>query len=291
MCKCNKLTKNIYFQNNKQEEGQQMDESLGETIRLGTLLMLLSVPGLMSANDIKTRLPSSNITSQNVIKALDDIQNEQKVYNGYTTLQISNILARTLYMEARNQGEIGIDAVASVILNRAGGEIKNFPSVCLKKSQFSCWNKIKNKDAKHYTITIPISVLRKNNKDSEMWTYCQFVAGQMLNNEFKSTIGLRNSYHTTSVNPDWSSSMKNVVVIGKHKFGYLPEHNGYSKKKKDINKKPNSKIIAYKIKKGDVLGKIALDHNVTIKEILELNKHLIKNQNKIKVGEVIYIPS
>lgn len=55
-----------------------------------------------------------------------------------------DILARTLFGEARNQGKEGMEAVACVVLNRArapGWWGHSLISVCLKRSQFSCWNK------------------------------------------------------------------------------------------------------------------------------------------------------
>lgn len=54
-----------------------------------------------------------------------------------------DVLARTLWGEARNQTDGGIKAVACVILNRAkdpGWWGKDILSVCLKPYQFSCWN-------------------------------------------------------------------------------------------------------------------------------------------------------
>lgn len=54
-----------------------------------------------------------------------------------------DILARTIWAEARNQGRPGMTAVACVILNRAanpGWWGHDILSVCLARQQFSCWN-------------------------------------------------------------------------------------------------------------------------------------------------------
>lgn len=54
----------------------------------------------------------------------------------------AEVLARTLYAEARNGGAVGMSHVAHVILNRAnnprwwGNSVR---AVCLAKMQFSCW--------------------------------------------------------------------------------------------------------------------------------------------------------
>jgi N-acetylmuramoyl-L-alanine amidase len=77
----------------------------------------------------------------------------QKTANAATTdiTQMSDIdiLARTIYGEARGEKIGGMEAVASVVINRVKrAEKKNgrywwgnsVRDVCLKKWQFSCWN-------------------------------------------------------------------------------------------------------------------------------------------------------
>ena len=61
-----------------------------------------------------------------------------------------DVLARTIWGEARGEGKEGMEAVASVILNRT--EIakrldgywwgNTIIQVCQKPYQFSCWNKL-----------------------------------------------------------------------------------------------------------------------------------------------------
>ena len=60
----------------------------------------------------------------------------------------AGIIADTLYMEARSEGERGQRAVATVIYNRAHGKAENMESVCLKPKQFSCWNGKASKSVK-----------------------------------------------------------------------------------------------------------------------------------------------
>ncbi len=61
----------------------------------------------------------------------------------YINPQDQDILARTLWGEARNEGFQGMQAVANVIINRK--KSRRWPnsvrSVCLQKKQFSAWNK------------------------------------------------------------------------------------------------------------------------------------------------------
>ena len=274
-----------------------MNEGIGDFLRLGTLLALLAVPGIMKADDIEENLPkASEVTAQTVTNAISKVDAAAKTYGGYTASQASNILARTLYMEARSQGTTGMDAVASVILNRAGGKAEKMPYVCLKPSQFSCWNDIDNKDSKNYTVKIPKGAAKKG-KDQTAWTYCQELAGKLLSENFKSTVGNRNSYHTTAVTPKWDSKMKDKKTIGKHIFGYLPENDGYraakTTKKQVVQKKtevPTQKTTPYVVKDGDILSRIALRNKTTVNKILAVNPKLKNNPNFLKVGSTINIP-
>lgn len=54
-------------------------------------------------------------------------------------------LARTIYGEARGEGQQGMIAIANVVMNRVNSGITwwgdDIESVCKKPWQFSCWNK------------------------------------------------------------------------------------------------------------------------------------------------------
>lgn len=276
---------NVDFFIEQKEIMENVDESLGDTIRLGALLTFLAVPGIVEAKNIQDNLPKNNITSSIVKDAYKKASSKEK-YGEYTSIQAANIIAKTLFNEARSEGKNGIDAVASVILNRGESNSQNYPGVCLRKKQFSCWNNIKVNPST-YKVTIPISVA-KSKKEAEMWEYCQLIAGKLLKGDFTSTIDDRNSYHTTSVSPSWSNKMENRLTIGKHIFGYLPEYDGPSgKKSSSVQKKDNT----YVVKKNDTLSKIALKHKTTVEKILELNSNLKKNPNKISIGMKLKMPS
>ena len=96
----------------------------------------------------------------------------------YTTIQASNIIARTLFAEARNDGKAGMEAVASVIFNRAKGKLSDFVNVCKKHGysqkakrvvhQFSCWNRMTDAEwsPKNFKVKIPKAV--KNGSEEKM---------------------------------------------------------------------------------------------------------------------------
>ncbi|WP_422930155.1 cell wall hydrolase [Singulisphaera sp. PoT] len=54
-----------------------------------------------------------------------------------------DVLARTLFGEARGESRIGMIAVANVVMNRVAARRwwgRTVPEVCQKPYQFSCWN-------------------------------------------------------------------------------------------------------------------------------------------------------
>lgn len=68
---------------------------------------------------------------------------DRKRYIQAARAQQIDIIARTIWGEARNQGEKGMQAVANVIGNRKknpGWWGRDFIGICLKPWQFSCWN-------------------------------------------------------------------------------------------------------------------------------------------------------
>lgn len=56
----------------------------------------------------------------------------------------ADILARTIAGEARGEGDLGMQAVANVVMNRVANPCwwgSTVTDVCLHPYQFSCWNK------------------------------------------------------------------------------------------------------------------------------------------------------
>lgn len=62
----------------------------------------------------------------------------------------------------------------------------------------------------------------------------------------------------------------------------------YPNEKLTIKPINNAHLIRYVIQKGDTLSLIAKDYNVSVFELVLINK--IKNKNYIKAGEILYIP-
>ena len=124
----------------------------------------------------------------------------------YSNADATDIVAKTLYYEARGEGEVGIRAVASVLQNRASKRYgKTSISLCAaearRRLQFSCWNGKK---------TLPSG-------KGEAWTLCLRIANEMASGKFKSTHTHTHYYAYKQVNPSWAVGVQGMI-IGNHKF-------------------------------------------------------------------------
>lgn len=230
---------------------------------------------------------------------------------------VVNAIAQVLWKEARGEGNEGLKAVASVILNRTGDDLSYVIDVLKEPDAFSC---LKDYNGgwtdKTYRWFLPWNEIAKDPVTNKaIWDSCNDLALQIVEKRFKSTIGNMNSYlnkktaKKTAVDT-WGKKCKKQ--IGKHHFGYLPEHDPkivkpgtmtawkkINKKKgitnptvvakkdsakKDIAKKP----VMLKVQRGDTLSKIAKKNGTTVKELLKLNSNL-KNPDLISPGQLIRI--
>ena len=117
----------------------------------------------------------------------------------------ADTIAATLWLEARGEGREGIQAVASVIANRAAKSGKTMAQECLKSKQFSCWNGAK--------VAVPTKA------KGEVWEFCKATAKTMVNGTFKPTNNATHYYNPKLCSPKWGAKMTDVVMIGRHRFG------------------------------------------------------------------------
>ena len=128
-----------------------------------------------------------------------------------------DVLAETLWCEARGEGKIGVDAVASVIMNRAKRSGKKVSEVCLQRKQFSCWN----------NRTLPVvggdrKFIMKPNltpRENKIFSLCRSTAYAVVIGTFVPTVDATHYYAHNKVTPKWAQSMWNKKVIGNHTFG------------------------------------------------------------------------
>lgn len=138
----------------------------------------------------------------------------------YTDLEI-DVMARTLWGEARNEGTAGMQAVACVILNRIktaralGGYWwgHNIIEVCHKPYQFSCWNKTDPNYRKLLAVT----------DDNIHFATAKRISRRAVLGFIDDPTYGADHYHTKAVAPYWSQGKTPTNVIGQHVFFKLVE--------------------------------------------------------------------
>lgn len=126
------------------------------------------------------------------------------------------VLAKTIYGEARGESISGQEAIASVVLNRLlfaqkrgrywwGNSIKD---ICLQPWQFSCWNK---NDVNYERL--------QEVKDSDVaYCICKRIALRAIAGTLEDQTCRATHYHTKNVRPRWSIGKIPCAEIGSHFF-------------------------------------------------------------------------
>jgi len=119
-----------------------------------------------------------------------------------------DIIARTIYGEARGEPYEGMVAVAHVIFNRVkkSGHTQTPAQVCLKPWQFSCWNpRDKNHEIVQDVKLDDISFRLAMREALEAFDGADMTNGAT-------------HYCHIKLYPDWAQGHEPVKVIGNHKF-------------------------------------------------------------------------
>jgi spore germination cell wall hydrolase CwlJ-like protein len=135
--------------------------------------------------------------------------------NFHRELEI-DVLARTLWGEARGEGNEGMEAVASVVLNRVaiaesragywwGNDII---SVCQKPYQFSCWNRSDPSYLRLQEVT---------DKNVYFATALRIARRAVIGALDDRTRGATH-YHADYVSPHWAKGRTPTIIIGHHIF-------------------------------------------------------------------------
>lgn len=119
-----------------------------------------------------------------------------------------DILARTVYGEARNQSYQGMKAVAHVVLNRVkkGSPDHTISKAALRHMQFSCFNA----NDPNFKLVQTVGL------DDNLFVCCMNAALEAIR-ETDFTYGATH-YHTKSVSPSWSKGQTPCLVIDQHVF-------------------------------------------------------------------------
>jgi N-acetylmuramoyl-L-alanine amidase len=138
----------------------------------------------------------------------------------YRRLEI-DVLARTLWGEARGEGDAGMQAVACVVLNRVAVTQEkgtywwghNVIQVCQKPYQFSCWNRADTNFRK----------LQAADETDLYFATALRIARRALAGTLDDITNGATHYHAKSVTPYWSRNETPAAVIGNHVFYRLIE--------------------------------------------------------------------
>ena len=116
-----------------------------------------------------------------------------------------NIVAKTLYAEARGEGDRGMRAVATVIYNRAQRDVLRFADICLAPKQFSCWTSGAG-------FTVPSAAA-----DVAAFAICLKIESEMNTGKFEPLGCWTHYYNPRLSSPSWAKGCDGKV-IGNHKF-------------------------------------------------------------------------
>lgn len=128
-----------------------------------------------------------------------------------STDQAVDILARTIWGEARGEGAAGMAAVAAVIMNRAkrpGWWGRDVRSVCQAKWQFSCWNANDPNRAKLLSVG-PVD---------KAFAAALDIAELAVRGLPPDPTAGATHYHTRAVSPAWAKGKTPCAMIGAHLF-------------------------------------------------------------------------
>lgn len=131
------------------------------------------------------------------------------------------VVALTIYGEARGEPLEGRVAVACVIRNRVrrpGWWGHGYREVCLKPAQFSCWNATDpNRDV--------LEAASQRLQDGEtspgdtLWQECLWIADGVMADKITDRVGQATHYYESHIAPPrWVDGATLVTVVAHHQF-------------------------------------------------------------------------
>lgn len=149
------------------------------------------------------------------------------------SLSDRNIIAATLFGEARGESSEGRIAVANVLSNRAsrqrgrkGPWSKALRDVCLQPAQFSCWSS-HGGSANYQTTVDAARMLSRQELVGPQMRDCLAIADALIAKGLPSLVGKATHYYSpqamtkhgnVSEIPKWAQGLTPVAEIGAHLF-------------------------------------------------------------------------
>ena len=132
----------------------------------------------------------------------------------------ADTLARTVWGEARGEGNAGMAAVAHVVINRQTISAQrgsmwwgdSIIQICQKPFQFSCWNK----DDPNYSKALGVG------SNDLVFVTAQRIARRVIYGISADTTNGATHYHVAGMTPYWVGKAKPVAIIGRQVF--LPDY-------------------------------------------------------------------
>lgn len=128
-------------------------------------------------------------------------------------LAVRDLLARILWGEARGEGELGMQAVACVVMNRARNPRwwgRDVATVCLAPQQFSCASATDPNLSKLLAVTAADPAFRDD----------LAIADEALAGALRDITNRADHYLVSSIQDRtaWAKGRRPVAVIGRHSF-------------------------------------------------------------------------
>jgi len=122
-----------------------------------------------------------------------------------------DVMARTIWGEARGEGRAGMEAVGNVIMNRANNPRwwgRDVISVCQAPWQFSAWNP----DDINRRLLLAVT-----EADAQFRT-CLEIARSGIGGTLRDHTHNSDHFHEQSIRPLWSQGRQHTVHLGRHRF-------------------------------------------------------------------------
>lgn len=135
----------------------------------------------------------------------------------FWNLPENELMALTIWAEARSEPYDGRRAVGSVILNRRdknGWFGKTIHEVCLKPFQFSCYNR---NDPQYTNLANIASNFGFATSKYGSLRSCLYIANGLIDGTIPKYLNI-DHYHTLDIHTSWDDKMEVAFEIGNHRF-------------------------------------------------------------------------